>query len=64
MDSSYIVRFSVYMLSFIITMMGFSCIDFSKIILRGKTREAMLLHVLLAIATAKLVGDFLLAIII
>ncbi len=62
MDIKYLVRFAVYMCSFIVAMIGMNSLNYEKFIRKNRVWQAQLLFFLIAISLAYLVGNFFLEI--
>lgn len=61
MNTAEIIRLSILFLSFFASYWAILGIDFEKLIKRGKTQEAQILAVLLAMAMAYLISEFILS---
>ncbi len=61
--SRFVFRVAVYLLSFILSMYGLSALDYNRFLKKGKTQEAAVLYLLMAMGLAYLVGSLLMNII-
>ncbi|MEG0564388.1 DUF1146 domain-containing protein [Anaerorhabdus sp.] len=57
----FVIRITVYLVCFAATMYGLSSINYEKFLKGGKVTQAQVLYLLVALAIAKLAGDFLLS---
>ncbi|MEG0077143.1 DUF1146 domain-containing protein [Anaerorhabdus sp.] len=57
----FVIRTTVYLACFVATMYGLSSVNYEKFIKKGKVIPAQVLYLLVALAIAKLAGDFLLS---
>ena len=59
----FVFQVIVYLLSFVLSMYGMSALDYNRFLKKGKTQEAAVLYLLLAMGLAYLVGSLLMNII-
>ncbi|MEG0165603.1 DUF1146 domain-containing protein [Anaerorhabdus sp.] len=57
----FIVRTTIYLVCFAATMYGLSSVNYEKFLKKGRVIPAQVLYLLVALAIAKLAGDFLLS---
>lgn len=57
------LKILVYLVSYIACMYGLSALDFNRFLKQGKPAAAQILYILISLAMAYLVGNFLMSII-